>query len=89
MVALFLDPYLDSGTDEVNMACWEDDPVVRRFLAEGGTHNHLLEVFINATRPLVVQELNRLPWHSVPQPLSQPVCQPPSHRIESVAATVA
>uniref|UniRef100_A0A0E0NRP2 Beta-hexosaminidase n=1 Tax=Oryza rufipogon TaxID=4529 RepID=A0A0E0NRP2_ORYRU len=59
MVALFPDPYLHGGADEVNTACWEDDPVVRRFLAEGGTHDHLLELFINATRPFVAQELNR------------------------------
>uniref|UniRef100_A0A0D9ZYP9 beta-N-acetylhexosaminidase n=1 Tax=Oryza glumipatula TaxID=40148 RepID=A0A0D9ZYP9_9ORYZ len=89
MVTLFPDPYLHGGTDEVNTACWENDPVVRRFLTEGGTHNHLLEVFINTTRPFVAQELNQLPWHSVPQPLGQPVCRPPSHRIESAAATVA
>uniref|UniRef100_J3LLG9 Beta-hexosaminidase n=1 Tax=Oryza brachyantha TaxID=4533 RepID=J3LLG9_ORYBR len=59
LVALFPDPYLHGGADEVNTACWEDDPVVRRFLGEGGTHDHLLELFINATRPFLVQELNR------------------------------
>ncbi|KAM0853476.1 hypothetical protein ACQ4PT_051049 [Festuca glaucescens] len=57
--SLFLDPYLHGGADEVNTACWEDDPVVRRFLSEGGTHDHLLELFVNATRPFMVHELNR------------------------------
>lgn len=57
--ALFPDPFLHGGADEVNTACWEDDPVVRRFLQEGGTHDHLLELFVNATRPFMVHELNR------------------------------
>lgn len=57
--SLFPDPYLHGGADEVNTACWEDDPVVRRFLSEGGTHDHLLELFVNATRPFMVHELNR------------------------------
>ncbi|KAL5218719.1 hypothetical protein ABZP36_019403 [Zizania latifolia] len=59
LVALFPDPYLHGGADEVNTACWEDDPVVRHFLDEGGTHDSLLELFVNATRPFLVQELNR------------------------------
>lgn len=57
--ALFPDTYLHGGADEVNTACWEDDPVVRRFLSEGGTHDNLLELFVNATRPFMVHELNR------------------------------
>ncbi|XP_044982382.1 beta-hexosaminidase 2-like [Hordeum vulgare subsp. vulgare] len=57
--ALFPDRFLHGGADEVNTACWEEDPVVRRFLSEGGTHDHLLELFVNATRPFMVHELNR------------------------------
>ncbi|WVZ56038.1 hypothetical protein U9M48_006624 [Paspalum notatum var. saurae] len=56
---LFPDPYLHAGADEVNTACWEDDPVVQRFLADGGSHDQLLELFLNATRPFLVHELNR------------------------------
>ncbi|TVU47896.1 hypothetical protein EJB05_07512 [Eragrostis curvula] len=59
LAAAFPDPYLHAGADEVNTACWEDDPVVRRFLKDGGTHNRLLELFVNATRPFLVHELNR------------------------------
>ena len=56
---MFPDPYLHAGADEVNTACWEDDPVVRGFLADGGSHDRLLELFLNATRPFLVHELNR------------------------------
>ncbi|RLN40695.1 beta-hexosaminidase 2-like [Panicum miliaceum] len=59
LAVLFPDPYLHGGADEVNTACWEDDPVVRRFLADGGSHDRLLELFVNATRPFLVHELNR------------------------------
>lgn len=59
LAALFPDPYLHAGADEVNTACWEDDPVVRGFLADGGSHDRLLELFVNATRPFLVHELNR------------------------------
>jgi hypothetical protein len=59
LVAAFPDPYLHAGADEVSTACWEDDPVVRRFLKDGGTHDRLLELFVNGTRPFLVHELNR------------------------------
>ncbi|KAL6645128.1 hypothetical protein ACP70R_016736 [Stipagrostis hirtigluma subsp. patula] len=59
LAAAFPDRYLHAGADEVNTACWEDDPMVRRFLRDGGTHGRLLELFVNATRPFMVHELNR------------------------------
>jgi hexosaminidase len=59
LAAAFPDPYLHAGADEVSTACWEDDPVVRRFLKDGGTHDRLLELFVNGTQPFLVHELNR------------------------------
>ncbi|XP_073007940.1 beta-hexosaminidase 2-like [Typha latifolia] len=56
---LFPESFLHAGGDEVNTACWEDDPTVKSFIAAGGTHDELLELFINATRPLVTSLLNR------------------------------
>ncbi|XP_020100291.1 beta-hexosaminidase 2-like [Ananas comosus] len=59
VAALFPDPYIHAGADEVNAACWDDDPAVRRFIAAGGTHDQLLEIFVNATRPFIADTLNR------------------------------
>jgi hexosaminidase len=56
---LFPDQYLHAGADEVNTACWETDSAVTRFLSNGGTHDQLLEKFINLTLPYIVHNLNR------------------------------
>lgn len=56
---LFPDEYLHAGADEVNTACWETDPAVTRFLSNGGTHDQLLEKFINLTHPYIAETLNR------------------------------
>ncbi|KAJ3702885.1 hypothetical protein LUZ61_006590 [Rhynchospora tenuis] len=56
---LFLDQYLHAGADEVNTACWETDPAVARFISAGGTHDQLLEKFINMTHPYIADTLNR------------------------------
>ncbi|KAJ8465591.1 hypothetical protein OPV22_028143 [Ensete ventricosum] len=59
VASLFPDPFLHAGADEVNPACWEQDPAIRRFLAGGGTHDQLLGMFVNTTRPFIVSALNR------------------------------
>ncbi|XP_074589689.1 beta-hexosaminidase 2 [Curcuma longa] len=59
VAALFPESFLHAGADEVNTACWEQDPVIKQFLNAGGTHGQILETFVNSTRPFIVSTLNR------------------------------
>ncbi|KAG0481660.1 hypothetical protein HPP92_012518 [Vanilla planifolia] len=58
IASIFPDPYLHAGVDEVAPACWTTDPTIRSFLADGGTMDHLLSIFINSTHPFIVS-MNR------------------------------
>ncbi|WOL03997.1 beta-hexosaminidase 2 [Canna indica] len=59
VASLFPDSFLHVGADEVNPACWEQDPAIKQFLDSGATHDQLLELFVNATHPFIVSALNR------------------------------
>ncbi|KAG0451028.1 hypothetical protein HPP92_026632 [Vanilla planifolia] len=56
---LFPEPFFHAGGDEVNAACWEDDPTIAAFMSGGGTHDQLLETFVNRTYPFISGDLNR------------------------------
>ncbi|KAK1259439.1 Beta-hexosaminidase 2 [Acorus gramineus] len=58
VAALFPEPFLHAGADEIAPGCWKTDPTVRSFLSDGGTLSELLELYINSTHPYIVS-LNR------------------------------
>ncbi|KAJ3674153.1 hypothetical protein LUZ60_006145 [Juncus effusus] len=57
--SLFPDEFLHAGADEVNTACWETDSEINKFIKSGGTHDMLLEMFVNLTNRYVTNTLNR------------------------------
>lgn len=58
LVSLFPDTFYHAGHDEIIPACWKADPTVQDFLSKGGTLSQLLEIFVNATNPIITS-LNR------------------------------
>ncbi|RWR77688.1 Glycoside hydrolase family 20 [Cinnamomum micranthum f. kanehirae] len=58
LVSLFPDTFYHAGHDEIVPGCWKADPTVQDFLSKGGTLSQLLEIFVNATNPIITS-LNR------------------------------
>lgn len=53
IASLFPEPFYHAGGDEIIPGCWKADPKIQTFLANGGTLNQLLEVFVNSTHPYI------------------------------------
>ncbi|OIV92535.1 hypothetical protein TanjilG_02298 [Lupinus angustifolius] len=58
VTTLFPEPFYHSGADEVIPGCWKTDPIIQKFLSNGGTLSQLLETFVNNTLPYILS-LNR------------------------------